>query len=230
MILLLHGNNISASRTELLRIKNNSKVKEIRNIDGTKTDPSELTQAFESNSLFGGSILVCIEQLFGKIGKKTKLIETYADIIVKQANNGVDIILWEEKEIGKTTLTRLGPDVTVKFFKLPSTIFIFLEGLKPGNSVSSLLLFSTLIRTEAPELLYTMLVRHVRKLIQVSDHITPDGVLPWQSGRLSTQAHYFTEKQLLDVYKKLIDLEITVKSGTSPYDFKSGIEIIIAEL
>ena len=81
MITLLHGNYPEASRKEYIRVKTEAKGKEIRVLDGKSLDPAALTQALESNSLFGGDTIVFIENLFGKLGRKVKLIESLSAII-----------------------------------------------------------------------------------------------------------------------------------------------------
>ena len=127
MITFLHGDNIEVSRAEFNRIKAATKGKEIRSLDGRTLDAAALTQAVESTSLFGGDTMIFIENLFGKLGRKTKLIESLAAILTKSADT-VDIVLWEDKEMGVTVIKSLGK-ADVKLFKIPSIIFQFLDTL-----------------------------------------------------------------------------------------------------
>jgi len=107
MITLLHGENTEASRAELLRLKSTYTDAEIREIDGRGLDEAMLIQALESKSLFSQSTVVIIENLFGKLGRKIKLIEALASIL-KKSGNSTTIILWENKEVGKTVGSGLG--------------------------------------------------------------------------------------------------------------------------
>ena len=218
MITFLHGDNIEVSRAEFNRIKAAKKGKEIRSLDGRTLDAAALTQAVESTSLFGGDTMIFIENLFGKLGRKTKLIESLAAILTKSADT-VDIVLWEDKEMGVTVIKSLGK-ADVKLFKIPSIIFQFLDTL-------NLPAYQQLVQTEAPELVFSMLTRRIRQLIQLRDGSVPDGMQGWQASRLTRQAKLFTMDRLIAMYKKLLEMEYSVKSGSSPFTLRQLTEQFI---
>lgn len=222
MITLLHGDYIEASRNELTRLKEKAQGKEIRVLDGRTIELSDLTQSLESTSLFGGDLVVVIERLFGKIGKFPKKIEQVASIVAK--NGTTDILLWEDKEIGATPIKHLGRDVTVRLFKLPVFIFQLLDGIRAGNAKQLLTLFSQIQETDAPELVFSMVVKRVRQLIQIADGVAPEGVAPWQLGRLTTQRKSFTMGELLLHYAALHDAEVRIKTGVSPFTMAQHLE------
>lgn len=219
MITLLHGNYSESSRKEFIRLKSEAKAKDIRSLDGRTLDPAGLTQATESHSLFGGETIVFIENLFGKLGRKLKLIESLAAIINRSS---VDVVLWEDKEVGVTVLKNL-PQVKVILFKIPSVIFQLLDGIAPGATIR-------VLPPEAPEVIFAMIVRRIRQLIQLRDNITPDGLQGWQASRLTRQAKSFTMDRLLAMYKTLLDMEYSIKNGSSPYSLKELIEQFLLEL
>lgn len=223
MIILLHGDNIEASRDELNRLKAEAKGKEIRQLDGKSADKTSLTQAFESGSMFGGDTVVIIENLFSKLGKKIKLTEELASII-KTAPESTDIVLWEDKEVGATVTKNLGPKAQIKIFKTPVIIFQFLDGLRPGNAGTLLTLFEQLVSSEPSEVVFVMIVRRMRLLMMLKDNVTPDGIVSWQAGRLTNQAKLFTMEKLVDMYKKLLEIEVSIKSGSSPFQLKELLE------
>lgn len=216
MIVLIHGDHIEASRNELNRLKDSAKDKEVRQLNGRTLEVGGLTQALESESLFGGEILVIIENLFGKLGKKTKLISDLAALITRSAETA-DIILWEEKEVGATVIKSLGTKAKVQLFKTPVLIFQFLDGLRLGNTKILLTLFEQLVATEPAEIVFVMIVRRLRQLIMLKDNVTPEGLQPWQAGRLTNQAKLFTMEKLVSMYKKLLEIEVSIKSGSSPF-------------
>ncbi len=219
MITLLHGDNIEASRSEFIRMKAAAKDKDIRTFDGRTIDAASLTQGLESRSMFGGETVVFIENLFGKLGRKTKLIEQLAAIIGDSAS---DVVVWEDKEMGTTVLKNLGK-ATVRLFKIPSIIFQFLDTL-------SLPTYQQLVQTEPPELVFSMLTRRIRQLIQLRDGVTPEGMQGWQISRLTRQAKLFTMERLLAMYKKLLDIEYSIKSGSSPFSLKQLTEQFLIDL
>lgn len=213
MITLLHGDNIEASRAELVRLKDAAGNKELRAVDGKGVDAAILTQALESSSLFGGDTVVVVERLFEKIGKKTKLIGELCRIITNAATT-TDVILWEPKSVGATVIKQLGK-ATVREFKTPVVIFQFLDGLKPGNTHALLTLYETLMASQAAELVFAMIAKRMRQLLQIAGGDTPEGMQGWQVSRLTTQAKSFTMDKLLVLYKRLLLTEYSVKSGQS---------------
>ncbi|OGG36020.1 hypothetical protein A2363_00865 [Candidatus Gottesmanbacteria bacterium RIFOXYB1_FULL_47_11] len=219
MITLFHGDHVEASRAECTRLKEAAKGKEIRTLDGRSIDPANLTQAIESSSLFGTETVVFIENLFGKLGRKTKLIASLADIL---NGSSADIVLWEDKEVGATVVKSLGK-ADIKLFKTPAIIFQFLD--QP-----SLSLYQKLVETEAPELVHSMLAKRVRQLIQIQGGVTPEGLQGWQLTRLTRQAKSFTMDGLLAMYKNLLDMEFAIKNGSSPFTLKQLTEQFLIDL
>lgn len=214
MITLIHGDDTQSSRTEFIVLK--KRGGEVRSLDGRTLDEAALTQALTSESLFGGNVTVCIENLFGKLGRKTKLIESLTAIIKK---SDVDVVLWEDKELGSLVLKNLG-NVNVRLFKLPTVLFQFLDSL-------TLPLYQKL---DKPELVHAMLVRRVRQLIQIRDGAIPTGLQSWQAAKLTRQAKLFTMNRLLSMYQKLLAIEYSVKSGTSPFTLRQATEQFLLNL
>lgn len=217
MITLLHGDNTTASREELIRRIEEAKKagKEIRRLEGKSLDSLTITQAVESSSLFGGTVLVVIEKFLNK-GAKLPAADT-------------DVILWEDKEIGKTLISQLGDKVEVKLFKIPPAIWQLLDGMKPGNT-QLLSLLPRVLERDAAELVFTMIVRRVRHLIQLRDSVTPEGLQGWQAGRLTSQAKSFTMDKLLSMEKQLLDIDVSIKTGVSPFPLAQQLELFFVDL
>ncbi len=228
MITLLHGDNVEASRNELNLLKSQGKDKEIRQLDGKHLDATGLTQALESSSLFGGETLVIIENLFGSLGKKTSHVKEFASRIA--SCQGIDVILWEEKEVGKTGIDNLGKNATVRLFKTPVAIFKFLDALKPKNTKVLLSLYRQVEAVDAPELIFTMMVKRLRQLMMLADGVTPDGLQGWQTKGLTNQARLFTIEKLLSMEKQLLDMEYSFKTGSSPFPLRQLIEQFLIEV
>ena len=227
MLILLHGDNLEASRAELNRLKAAAKGKEIRQPEGRLLDTTTLTQALESMSLFGRETLVIIENLFGKLGRKTKLIEELAAVINRSGN--VDIVLWEDKELGAAVLKSLNRP-QIRLFKLPVLIFRFLDNLKPGSAKFVIALFQKLVEVEPPEQVLFMTVKRLRQLIMLRDGTVPEGLQGWQLSRLTSQAKSFTMVKLISMYKKLLEIEYSTKTGSTPFNLTQQIEQFLLDL
>jgi len=225
MLTLIHGDNIVASRNELVRLKESAKDKEIRDINGKNISESDLRQAVESSSLFGNTMLVIIEQLFSGLGKKEKQIKLFADIL-NTSSLSVDIILWESKEMGKTVLTSI-PKAKVQLYKMPIILFEFLDGLKPNTAKQSILSMEKMKDTVPSELLLYMIETRIRHLIQVKDGVTPDKQSPWQTMRLTNQAKSFTMDKLLSLHTKILKSEYAYKTGRTPFSLSELISQIL---
>lgn len=228
MITLLHGDFVEASRNEFIRLKEKAAGREIRSLDGRSLDDSLLVQSLESTSLFGGETVIFIERLFGKITKQPKRIESLCAVLA--ANNTADIVLWEDKELGVSVTKHLGPNVRNQVFKLPVVIFQFLDSLKPGNAAQLLSLFHKASETGPTEVIFSMLVKRVAQLVALCDHVKPEGLADWQANRLTTQAKSFTIDKLLVLYKELHDIEVSIKTGMSPFTLPAHIEQFIIQL
>lgn len=228
MIVLLHGDNVEASRVELLQMIAAAKGKEIRELQGRFLEPGQLIQALESSSLFGGETLVVIENLFGKLGRKVKLIESLAAILLRSSET-TDVVLWEDKELSPTVIKSLG-HATIHVFKIPAVIFQLLDGLRPDRARTLIPLFQQVIANQPVEITYTLLVRRVRQLIQLADAVTPEGLAPWQQTRLTAQARLFTMDELISMHTKLLDMDIAIKTGASPFSLAQLIEQFLISL
>jgi hypothetical protein len=235
MITLLHGNYSESSRKEFIRLKEESRAKDVRALNGATLDLTSLTQAIESHSLFsakggpapdGRDVVIFIENLFGKLGRKTKLIESLTNSINKSS---ADIILWEDKEVGASVTKNL-QQAKITLFKVPSLIFQLLDGIAPDAARLVLPLYTTVSQTEVPELIFAMIVRRIRQLILISDGIMPERLQGWQLTRLTRQAKLFTMDRLVSMYKQLLDMEFSVKNGSSPFTLKELTEQFLLEL
>lgn len=229
MLYLIHGDNTEAARAKLLEIKAAAKNKEIRELNGKHMDPNATVQAVESSSLFGGDVMVIIENFISSAKKREKIFTRTLTQLITAAET-VDIVLYEEKEVEKATLTKLGPKCQAMLFKTPVVIFQFLDGLRPGNAKASLLLFETVIAREPAEIVFVLMVRRVRQLMELVDHIVPDGLQGWQADRLTSQARHFTIDKLVAMHKSLLDADIAIKTGSSPFTLAQRIEQVLISL
>ncbi len=229
MITLLHGDNIEASRNELTAIIASVNDKEIRRLDGKHLDENGLIQAMESNSMFGSTVYVVIENLFTPLGRKTKRIKEFTKILDASMQT-TDSLCWEPKELSKEVLSCFQSKIVNKIFSIPKTIFIFLDGLKMNNTKILLTLADDLFITTTPELVWSMMINRMRQMIQIQSGVTPSKLQSWQVSRLTNQARSFTMDKILKSYKNMLEMEYSLKSGTSPFTFADMVKQWILEL
>lgn len=229
MIILLHGDNITASRDALTSLKLESKDREIRGLDGNGLDATVLTQALESGGLFGTEILIVLENLITKSSKKGKTTDELLDVLVRNEKNA-KVILWEGKEVTPTVIKRLGSHVDARLFKTPKVIFQLLDGIRPHGGVALLPLLQQTLKTDAAELFFAMLVRRTRQLTMLCDGVTPEGLQAWQASRLTSQSKLFTIDKLLSMEKRLLDIDVSIKTGASPFPLAQQLELFFVDL
>ena len=228
MITLLHGDYIEASRIEFNRLRDLNRGREMRLLDGKALEDSELLQSLQSSSLFGGDVIVFIERLFGKIGKQPKRIEALCLMLTSQSS--VDVVIWEDKEIGASVIKHLGAGSRNQLFKLPVIIFQFMDSLIPGKSQAVLKLYKGVIASNPAEVVFSMMVKRIRQLIALSEGIVPAGLAEWQAKRLTSQAKSFTIEKLLAMYRNMHDIEVNIKTGNTPFSLSSHIEQVLTTL
>lgn len=228
MITIIHGEDVAKSRSELIRLKEQYKDKDIRFIEGKTLQEGDLIQALSSTSLFDNEVVVVIEQLFSSLGKKIKQAELFTRILLD--HNEYQIVIWEEKEIGKSIIKLLGNGITVKYYPVPTLVFQFLDNIKPHAQSSLLKQYTTMITSEAPELIHFLLIRRIKQLLFLKERRNIEGIAPWQLNRLTNQTRFFTMDQLLDIYLQLLTIELANKTGTSYLSLVEATEHVISNL
>ncbi len=230
MITLIHGTDTASSRKAFLELKDKEKDSVL--INGQNVTLTDLIQYFEGGELFANPKSFFIEQLLSK-RKKSKELDQIITIINSNAHEN-NIFLWEEKEITPASLKAFKNSAD-KVYKLPQTLFQFLESIKPGNSKQLIKLFHETIATADVEMVFFMMVRQVRLLMGVME-FTQDPIdevkkmAPWQKGKLQKQADAFEMEELIKLYSKLFEIEKGMKTGTLPVSLSSTIDFLLLEI
>jgi hypothetical protein len=99
-------------------------------------------------------------------------------------------------------------------FKLPKAIFKLMESLRPGNGRTALRLFEEVCKTQPAEMVFVMMVRQIRLLLQIKAGVSLK-MAPWQMNQLRAQTSAFETGQLLDLHKKMLRIDIDVKTGNN---------------
>ena len=121
-MIILHGENQVASRQELTAFKQGKQVVEF----GGDVTLAQLLVAARSDSLFGGTNLVIVENLFsGRPSNERKAVIEYL------LKNPSDVVIWESKDVS-AKIKDFAPQ-KVRRFDLPKHIFAFLDHPTPQN-------------------------------------------------------------------------------------------------
>jgi len=233
MITLIHGSDTAFSRKYFLAEK--QKFADATILNAEQINLTDLTQLFDGGGLFGEVKYIFIEELFAKQKKNPNFKDILKYLERKAEDN--DIYLWEGKDLEQTTLKQF-KNALIKPFKLPQTLFQLLDAVKPGNGKILIKLFHQTITTTEPEMIFFMLVRQFRILLaltntnkQTSDSIDElKRLAPWQKAKLEKQTKMFDITRLLDLHKKLFQIEINQKTGNLTNSLISAIDFFLLEV
>lgn len=230
MIYFLHGDNLVLSRNKYNQLISQAKLekKEIISIEGKTVTLTKLIQSLESSSLFGHDKLIFIENLFTRQKSKEK------DNITKYLKNekiSPDIIFWEKKEISGKTLRWLPKNWQYQLFKTPVIIFKLLDSIKPNNNQQTINLLHQCLKLNQPDMIFYMIIRQIRLLV-LAKELGKKGIkaAPWQIAKLLKQANNFTIKQLTNIYKKLLKIDISIKTGKSLMPLDWHLDLLVLSL
>lgn len=233
MITIIHGDDISKSREFFLELK--QKHKDSILLDGSKLSITDLVQNIEGSTLFGSTKTIFVEDFLTKNKKTSKESKEILNFMMKNSESS-DFIFWESKEIAKRELS-LFKNSTIKLFKLPKNIFLFLDNLKPNNSKNLLNLFHEALDSGIKEeLILFMLQRQIRMLLNIAEPANGENIeeftrlAPWQMEKLQRQAKLFDITTLKKIYRKLFNIEIGEKTGQLTLSLVQSIDFLLLEM
>ena len=237
MIKIFHGENVELSRKSFIEVIAKSKVdgvNEVVRLNGAEIVQSDLIQALESQSLFGGDRIVVIEGLFSRrISKEKDSLLTYIVSQLASGNSQFVLLMWEGKKILATGLKKFTgkQEVEIKEFKISGLLYKFLDQIIPGNGRPASLTFNSLIIEEPAELVFYFLVKRVTELIlENSSSGSGEGYDDWRRQKLIEQASKWSGKGLTSFHRRLTEIDEAIKTGSTPSGLPSHLDIALLNL
>ncbi len=230
MITIIHGDDAASSRNYLNEIK--LKFSSTVSIDGETTTLTDLMQEMDGGDLFLSSKTYAIEHFFKK-RKNSKEFDAVLSYIQSKTLEH-EIYLWEDKELDKKNLSYF-KHATVKTFKLPQTLFLFLDSLKEGNGRQLVSLHQKVLETTSDEMIFFMLVRQFRLLLALCEKTDSPideikRMAPWQLSKLQKQAKLFSPQSLVRHYKKLATIDRELKTGELSAPLHVSLDIFLSDI
>ncbi len=236
MLTIIHGSDTAASRKYF-----NDQKQHQENFVSLEADAvtlTDLTQILEGGGLFGESKYIFIEQFITK-KKKSSEFKTIAAYLSEKASENT-ILLWEGKELEPAHIKSI-KNATTKIFKLPQTLFQLLDAIKPGNNAQLITLFHQTIEHAEAEMAFSMIVRHFRILLALSEKNIDNPIdevqkmrsnpnQQWILTKMSRQASQFTPEHLRELYRELFLIEVGQKTGSLPTNIVTAIDFFLLEV
>lgn len=226
MIWILHGEQTSASRAKLVTLMDNARAvgQTITRLDAKSLTLAVLDEILGSQSLFDTPRLLVIEELHSlpTSARKKALISAVA-------NSEIDCILWEKRALTATMLKQFGA-AKVEEFKLSNSLFAWLDMF--GGSKTPAVKLRALHAAEAAEgeyLCFVMIIRQVRLLILAAEGGKIAGP-PFMVTKLRAQAQTLELKRLLQLYKRLLELDVRMKSSKPGLNLVQELDLLTVEL
>lgn len=229
MVTLIHGEDTVAGRKALDDLKNKYPESEKVLLDGSKVSLTDIITATDSLSLFGAEKLIIIENLLsGVFSKEKEIVLSY----LLDSKSTAEIVLWEQKEIGKTIINKYFKGAKIIYCHPPAVLFKFLDSIggAPLNDILSM--FHKLKKDQEAEFILSMLIRQWRYLIIASDLGREGfaGMPSWQAYKFQSQTKYFNLEALISSYRQLLSIDMKAKSGLIPLSVDQQLDIFFASL
>lgn len=221
MITVLHGDDISQSRTAFNQLREENPGSQL--FDGENLTLELLKQEVEGR-LWGGEQAIFIENLL--VSQQKELI------VYLEAQNEQNVVIWEGKEINAGILAKF-KNAKVQNFKLKKVLFTFLDNIRPKNAQNSISLFHQTLKTTEAELVFFMLVRHFRLMLATLSNSKIEELKKlqsWQMGKLKYQASLFGENKLKEFYNKLFEIEKNQKTGNAALSLVPTLDLFLLNI
>jgi hypothetical protein len=233
---ILHGENIVASRAQLMTLLDqaHAQQREVIRVESKRLDPATLQEVLGSSGLFGQPKTIIIEELHSlpKSQKKETLLNAIAQFATQLSaeNDSVELILWEKRQLTPTMLKRFGKAQHTEY-KMSSAVFKWLESLSPQSETKAqqLKLLHQALAKDDPFLCFALLIRQVRMLIQAKDGGTLKGA-PFMIAKLKKQASLFELDQLLKLHAQLLEIDLAEKTSQTLFSLEQKLDLLIIEL
>ena len=220
-VFLLHGDDNVKSYERLKKFIDTAKNRswEVVNIDDSTRN---IKDDLQDTSLFGA------ERFF--ILRNTKKITKDVSEWLDQNSEKLmgNLIVYCDNKASATLIKSLPKNTSIEVFALPVLIWNFLDSIKKGNSAFVIQTFHKIIENEAPERIFTMIVKLFRDLYWVKTERNSMQYPEWRISKLKKQADSFTVKEIKDAISTMSDIDVDLKTGFG--NIVSSIDLLLVKI
>lgn len=224
MLTIICGEDSISSRNYFLEQQKifTEKGFEIVNLDAKLVLELDDSQA-SSASLFSQKRVYFTNSLNKKVLKKLnfKSEKKIKDIINSKV---IQLFDWEEETSSRDLKSIKG--IVVKELKPSQTIFKLLDSCYPGNLKQFITILQTISQSSEDIFIFIMLARHMRNILITKQGERLPKLMSWQIAKLSNQAKYWKQENLINFYQGLHRIDVNAKTSNSPYSIKKSLDIL----
>lgn len=208
MIVIIQGTDSDSSYKKFSQLL--SSYKDHRTIQFDHyTSKEDLNQAFISQDLFDDKKVIVLKNLL----KKDKNIIS----ILENAPKELAVICWESDDLTPSIVAKLSKFAKVENFKLPATIFYFLDNIAPGEKkvIGELnkLGEETSLTWNIQNRFLLLTLAKLKIDMSLAGKIVKRPLADWQWSKIARQAEKFTLEQLKSIYHASLKIDYLIKSG-----------------
>ncbi len=226
MIYILHGEDVVSSHNRLGLILTKHKNLEKIRLDEKSSKEEYIMANYSQNIVEAPKIIVCENFISAK------------KILGKEINANIDtpniLVLLEKQKISPLKLRDLNPEIIVEEFKLPPTLFYFLDSISANSFKVALKNLENLKDKSQTSILWQLTNRvyliSLAKLGMSKDFvskITGKPLQDWQWSKVLNQSQKFEKDKLLEFLNSLLKIDYFLKSNRTNLEEKSLISILL---
>lgn len=226
MLTIICGEDIPAARQHLVSLKQKYKEKGYTIQQVTVKDLPDVYKASQGVvDLFGQQSVYFVDSVSSKYKGRGK--SPFKEAVQDMSKNAeVHVVSWEEGKSAYDLSTIKKIATKFEEYKPSKNIFQLLESCYPGNLTEFMSSLNIVSGSQDIMFIYTLLWRHVRKLMLAQENQFDKSVQSWQKARILQQAKSWDKKKLMYFYEGLIKIDQGMKTSTSTFDLKDSIEIL----
>ncbi len=224
MLTIICGEDSASSRRYFQSMRQEYAKKGYELIDIAKNEFENISiKILEHSSLFFDQRVFFSDNLV-KYLKKNRSKAKLSEIDSLVTDKSVIWLNWEELSTREITNPK---KAIFKEFKMPESIFVFLDSLYPGNLRKTSDILSKISETLEEGFIFAMVCRHVRSLLLAKSKQGGMALPIWQKGRLIQQANYWDERKRIGVYRGLAKLDSAIKTSANAFGILKSLEVLL---
>ncbi|MFH1560993.1 MAG: hypothetical protein ABID04_00200 [Patescibacteria group bacterium] len=223
MIFVYHGDDTFASRQRFFDVLKD--YPEVSSLPSKKLSP-ELIATYTGSLFAQEHRALVLENLFSSTNTQDS-----KEIVrqIKKLESEIDIFVWEGKKLDQSKITQLGKNCKAIAFKLPSSLFHFLDSIGQ-NKTETLSFLDRSLKTNPAEMLLALCQGRCRELLLAKSKPTLLKGAPWQKVKLASQVKTLEIDWIASLYLKLIDIDWKNKTGRLGDSLSNQLIALFAEL
>lgn len=222
MITILHGTDQESSYKRLSQLIDSYHDHQLSQFD-QHSQKDEITMAIFGTNLIDDKRLIVFKNLLAR----DKQIITSLEKCPKE----LPIICWGSNQLSKALVTKLSKIAKVENFKLPPSLFYFLDNLTPGRkqTISDLYKINedSSILWNVQNRFLLLILAKLKINLTLASKMTKRNLADWQWSKIKSQAEKFNLDLLIAVFNASLKIDFLIKSGRTNLEANTLLSVML---